>query len=199
VPLDVSRLDVDFMSLASHKIHGPAGVGALYARPGSLARLEPLHHGGGQERGLRPGTLPTHQIVGMGEAYARAADLMAAEAPRLTELTETLWLRLQTLGQVHRNGHPVARAPHILNVSFEGVDGEALRFALEDLAVSSGSACGAGEPESSYVLRSLGRDDALAQASLRFSVGRPTTLADIQDAAQRVIEAVSDLRGLAPS
>jgi cysteine desulfurase len=199
VPIDVATLDVDLMSLAAHKIHGPPGVGALYVRREPRPTLLPLQFGGGQEGGLRSGTLPAHQIVGMGAAYRFAATELPTEAPRLASLTAALWAHLATLGGVHLNGHPERRAPHILNVSFEGVDGESLLYALDDLAVASGSACGASSHEPSYVLRALGRDDALAQASLRFSVGRPTTAAEIVAAASRVRNAVSRLRSLAPA
>jgi cysteine desulfurase len=199
VPIDVATLDVDLMSLAAHKIHGPPGVGALYVRREPRPTLLPLQFGGGQEGGLRSGTLPAHQIVGMGAAYRFAATELPTEAPRLASLTAALWAHLATLGGVHLNGHPERRAPHILNVSFEGVDGESLLYALDDLAVASGSACGASSHEPSYVLRALGRDDALAQASLRFSVGRPTTAAEIVEAASRVRDAVSRLRSLAPA
>lgn len=198
VPIDVQSLGCDLLSLSAHKIHGPIGIGALYLRPDPRLRPLPISFGGGQEHGLRPGTLPVHQIVGMGAAFAIAATEMAGEVPRLSMLVERLWERLSQLSGVLRNGHPTARAPHILNVSFAGVDGEALRFALPDLCVSSGSACGAGDAESSYVLRALGRTDAEAAASLRFSVGRPTTAEQIDQAADQVIAAVRRLRAIAP-
>jgi cysteine desulfurase len=158
----------------------------------------PLAFGGGQEGGLRPGTLPVHQIVGMGVAYALARAALAEEPARLAALRDRLWAALGGLPGVLLNGHPARRAPHILNVSIEGVDGESLLYALGSLAVSSGSACGAGHGEPSYVLRALGRDDALAQASLRFSFGRPTTPAEVDLAAERVRTAVRRLRALAP-
>jgi cysteine desulfurase len=199
LPLDVTALDADLVSLAAHKIHGPAGVGALYVRREPRPTLVPLAFGGGQEGGLRPGTLPVHQIVGMGEAYALARQALAEEPARLAALRDRLWAALGALPGVLLNGHPTQRAPHILNVSFEGVDGEALLFALGSLALSAGSACAAGHGEPSYVLRALGRDDALAQASLRFSFGRPTTAAEVDVAAERVRAAVLRLRALAPA
>ncbi|HUO94614.1 MAG TPA: aminotransferase class V-fold PLP-dependent enzyme [Steroidobacteraceae bacterium] len=199
VPLDVGALDADLVSLAAHKVHGPVGVGALYVRREPRPTLVPLSYGGGQEGGLRPGTLPVHQIVGMGAAYALAQAAQHDEPARLAALTERLWAALATLPNVHRNGHPTRRAPHILSVSFEGVDGEALVYALGDVALSTGAACGAGHGEPSYVLRALGRDDALASASLRFSVGRPTTTAEVDAVAARVRAAVLRLRALAPA
>ena len=199
VPIDVGSLEVDLMSLASHKIHGPAGIGALYVRRAPRPALTPLQFGGGQEGGLRSGTLPVHQIVGMGAAFRIAAREQATEAPRLAGLTAALWARLAALAGVHRNGDPGRCAPHILSVSFEGLDGESLLYELADLAVASGSACASGSGEPSYVLKALGRDDALAQATIRFSVGRPTTLAEVEEAATRVIAAVTRLRRLAPA
>jgi len=199
VPLDVAALDADLVSLAAHKIHGPVGVGALYVRREPRPALVPLAFGGGQEGGLRPGTLPVHQIVGMGEAYALARAALGEEPARLAALRDRLWGALGALPGTRLNGHPARRAPHILNVSFEGIDGESLLYALADLAVSAGSACAAGHGEPSYVLRALGRDDALAQASLRFSFGRPTTTAEVDLAAERVRSAVARLRALAPS
>jgi len=199
VPLEVGALDADLVSLAAHKVHGPVGVGALYVRREPRPTLLPIAFGGGQEGGLRPGTLPVHQIVGMGTAYALARAALAEEPARLAALRERLWTALRPLPGALLNGHPERRAPHILNVSFEGVDGEALLYALGSVAVSTGSACGAGHGEPSYVLRALGRDDALAQASLRFSFGRPTTAAEVDLVAARVRAAVLRLRALAPA
>ncbi len=199
VPLDVGALDADLVSLAAHKVHGPPGVGALYVRREPRPTLVPLAFGGGQEGALRPGTLPVHQIVGMGAAYALARSALDEEPARLAALRERLWAALAPIPGVILNGHAQCRAPHILNVSFEGVDGESLLYALGDLAVSAGSACGAGHGEPSYVLRALGRDDALAQASLRFSFGRPTTAAEVDAAAELVRTAVLRLRALAPA
>jgi cysteine desulfurase len=199
VPLDVGVLDADLVSLAAHKVHGPVGVGALYVRRDPRPTLAPLAFGGGQEAGLRPGTLPVHQIVGMGTAYALARAALAEEPARLAALRDRLWGALADLPGVLLNGHPSRRGPHILNVSIEGVDGEALLYELGSVAVSAGSACGAGHGEPSYVLRALGRDDVLAQASLRFSFGRPTTADEIDRAAGRVRAAVVRLRALAPA
>jgi cysteine desulfurase len=198
VPIDVAVLGADLLSLSAHKIHGPAGVGALYVRRQPRPTLVPLQFGGGQEGGLRSGTLPVHQIVGMGEAYRLARELLPTEAPRLAAACERLWAGIEPLGGVHRNGAAGARAPHILSVSFEGVDGEALLDALDDLALASGAACSSATREPSYVLRALGRDAALAQATLRFSVGRTTTDADVARAIERVRAEVLRLRALAP-
>jgi cysteine desulfurase len=199
VPIDVQALEVDLMSLSAHKIHGPAGIGALYVRREPRPTLQPLQFGGGQEGGLRSGTSPAHQIVGMGAAFRIAAEEGAAESRRLAALTARLWAGLASLGGVLLNGHPTRRAPHILNASFEGVDGEALLFELEGLAVASGAACSAESGEPSYVLRALGRPDALAQASLRLSVGRSTQEEEIDAAISQVASGVHRLRALAPA
>ena len=198
VPIDVAALDVDLMSLSAHKIHGPTGVGALYVRRAPRPTLEPLQYGGGQEGGLRSGSLAVHQIAGMGEAFRLAAGEGVAESARLRALSERLWNALVPLGGVHLNGHAERRAPHIVNVSFEGVDGEALLLEIEGVLVASGAACSAESGEPSYVLRALGRPDALAQASLRFSLGRLSTRADVEAAVSRVRDGVTRLRGLAP-
>lgn len=198
VPIDVATLGADLLSLSAHKVHGPQGVGALYVRRRPRPTLVPLQFGGGQEGGLRPGTLPVHQIVGMGEAYRLARELLPTEPARLGALRERLWSGLAPLGDVERNGAPDACAPHILSASFAGVDGEALLAALDDLAVASGAACSSATREPSYVLRALGRDDALAQATLRLSFGRTTTPAEIDHAIARVGEAIRRLRVLAP-
>jgi len=198
LPLDVNRMHVDLMSVSGHKIYGPKGIGALFVRSGAASRLEPIIHGGGHERGMRSGTLPTHQIVGMGEAFRIAREESAADAERLEGLRDRLLDGLGRLGGVLMNGHPEARIPGILNVSFEGVEGESLLFALRELAVSSGSACTSATREASYVLRALGRSDQLAQSSIRFSFGRYTTAEEIDDAVTIVSEQVHRLRGLAP-
>jgi cysteine desulfurase len=197
VPIDVAALGADTLALASHKIHGPVGVGALYVRRRPRPALAPLLHGGGQEGGLRPGTLATHQIVGMGRAYALARAAVG-EPARLAELRERLWTGLKSLPGTLLNGHPERRAPHILNVSFAELDGEALLYGLEELAVSTGSACSSGSTAGSFVLRALGRSDPLAQASLRFSLGRPSTDADVDGAIAAVRREVTRLRELAP-
>ncbi|HXQ63402.1 MAG TPA: aminotransferase class V-fold PLP-dependent enzyme [Steroidobacteraceae bacterium] len=199
IPIDVVALDVDLLSLSAHKIHGPVGIGALYVRREPRPTLVPLQFGGGQEGGLRSGTLAVHQIAGMGAAFRLAAAEGPPESARLEGLRDRLWRALEMLPGSHLNGHPVHRAPHILNVSFEGVDGEALLFALDDLALASGAACSAESGEPSYVLRALGRDDALAQASLRISLGRPTTVGEVDTAAARIRAAVERLRSLAPA
>jgi cysteine desulfurase len=199
LPIDVDEMNVDLMSVSGHKVYGPKGIGALYVRSDPSCWLEPIIHGGGHERGMRSGTLPTHQIVGMGEAFRIAREEMAAEAGRLAQLRDRLWTGLSHLGGVLLNGHRESRIPGILNVSFEGVEGESLLFALRELAVSSGSACTSASRESSYVLRALGRSDQLAQSSIRFSIGRYTTGEEIDRAIRIVSRQVHRLRGLAPS
>jgi cysteine desulfurase len=197
IPVDVKVLDVDLMSLAAHKMYGPKGVGALYVRRKPRALLEPLIHGGGHEQGLRSGTLPTHQIVGMGEAARLAKEHLAEEMPRLAKLRERLWKGLQANPGLILNGHPTERVPGLLNVSFPGVEGESLLYACEGLAVSSGSACSAANKEPSFVLRALGRDDQLAGSSLRFSLGRFSTEADVDEAIAIVNAQYQRLRTLA--
>jgi cysteine desulfurase len=198
LPIDVSAMNVDLMSVSGHKIYGPKGIGALYVRSDPACCLEPIIHGGGHERGMRSGTLPTHQIAGMGEAFRIAREEMIAEGERLRTLRDRLWDGVSRLGGVLLNGHRESRIPGILNVSFEGVEGESLLFALRELAVSSGSACTSASRESSYVLRALGRSDQQAQSSIRFSIGRYTTQQDVDQAVRIVSEQVHRLRGLAP-
>src|SRR5579859_1761833 len=197
IAIDLKRLDVDLMSFAAHKVYGPKGVGALYVREQPRVNLEPLIHGGGHERGLRSGTLATHQIVGMGEAFRLARELLPEEAPRIAALRERLWRGLQRIEGVLLNGHASQRLPGIVNVSFPGVEGESLLYACEALAVSSGSACNSADQEPSYVLRALGRDDQLAGASLRFSLGRYTTEAEVDEAIATVTREHRRLSGLA--
>ena len=199
IPVDVRNLPVDFLSFTAHKIYGPKGVGALYARRASRPLLQPVSFGGGQEKGLRPGTLATHQIVGLGVACQMAANLVGEEQPRLTALRERLWNGLEGLGGTHLNGAGSARIPGILNVSFEGVEGESLVTGLTDLAVSTGSACNSASAEPSYVLRALGRDTQLAQSSLRLTVGRYTKVADVDFAIEAVKREVTRLRELSPA
>lgn len=199
IPVDVQNLAVDFLSFTAHKIYGPKGVGALYTRRASRPLLQPVSFGGGQERGLRPGTLATHQIVGLGVACEMAARLVGEEQPRLTALRERLWSGLESLGGTHLNGAGSARIPGILNVSFEGVEGESLVTGLTDLAVSTGSACNSASAEPSYVLRALGRDTQLAQSSLRLTVGRYTKVADVDFAIEAVKREVTRLRALSPA
>jgi cysteine desulfurase len=199
IPVNVQTLPIDFLSFNAHKIYGPKGVGALYTRRDSRSLLQPVSFGGGQERGLRPGTLATHQIVGFGVACELAAASLDVEAARLTSLRERLWEGLADLGGTHLNGSGAPRAPGIINVSFEGVEGESLVTGLSGLAVSTGSACNSASAEPSYVLRALGRDTQLAQSSLRFSVGRYSTPADVDFAVDSVRREVTRLRALSPA
>jgi cysteine desulfurase len=199
--LDFSVEDIhaDLLSVSAHKVYGPKGVGALYLRGSPRSRLEPLIHGGGHEWGMRSGTLATHQIVGMGEAFRIAAEEQRAESARLEMLRERLWRGISSLGGVHLNGHVERRIAGLLNVCIEGVEGESLLFALSDLALSSGSACTSASQEASYVLRAIGRDDQLAQSSLRFSLGRYSTAEEVDFAIGVVTEQVSRLRALGPA
>ncbi|HEY6925228.1 MAG TPA: aminotransferase class V-fold PLP-dependent enzyme, partial [Steroidobacteraceae bacterium] len=199
IPIDVRTLHVDFLALTAHKIYGPKGIGALYVRRAARPLLKPVLFGGGQERGLRPGTLPTHQIVGFGVACELSGPRMAHESQRLSALRERLWQGLAGLEATHLNGAGAARVPGILNVSFEGVEGESLVTSLAEVAVSTGSACNSASEEPSYVLRSLGRDSQLAQSSLRFSLGRFTTEADVDAAIEAVRREVARLRTLSPA
>lgn len=193
--VDVRVLPVDFLSFTAHKIYGPKGIGALFVRSGSRARLRPVSFGGGQERGLRPGTLPTHQMVGF-EAACRLARTRGGDADRLAQLQERLWRGLCDLGGVHLNGAGAERIPGILSVSFEGVQGESLVTGLTELALATGSACSSATAEPSYVLRALGRSVALAQSTLRFSLGQGTTEADVDRAARAVAREVKRLRAV---
>ncbi len=195
--LDVEAMHIDLLSITAHKAYGPKGIGALYVRRQPPLGLRPLVFGGGQEGGLRSGTLATHQIVGMGAAFALAAAEREADVPRLRALRDKLWQGLHALGGVELNGDPERRVANILNVSFHGVEGESLQFALRELAVSAGAACSSGSDEGSYVLRALGRDDQLAQSSLRFSLGRFTTDEDIDLAIAAVGREVNRLRDIA--
>jgi len=199
VPIDLSEVPVDLLSFTAHKIYGPKGAGALYARRAARALLQPVSFGGGQERGLRPGTLATHQIVGLGSACEVAGRLQPGEGQRLMSLREQLWRGLASLGGVHLNGEGAPRLPGILNASFEGVEGESLVTGLRELAISTGSACNSASAEPSYVLRALGRDTELAQSSLRFSLGRFTTEADVDLAVEAVRREVRRLRALSPA
>jgi cysteine desulfurase len=191
--LALDRMPVDLCSLTAHKVCGPKGVGALYVGPGVL--LTPQLYGGEQERGLRPGTLATHQIVGMGKAYELADP--ATEGPKLARLCERLAARLGAIPEARLNGAAAHRAPHVVNVTFPGVEGESLRLAVRGVAASAGSACAADSPEASHVLTGMGLSDTLAGSSLRFSVGRFTTEAEVDAAAARVAAAVERLRKLA--
>jgi cysteine desulfurase len=197
--LDVGKLQVDLMSLTAHKAYGPKGVGALYVRRVPPLGLQPLLFGGGQELGLRSGTLATHQLVGMGRAFELATLERCADCARLEELRARLWVGLSQLPEIELNGHATARVAGVLNVSFHGVEGESLQFALHELAVSTGSACASASEEASYVLRALGRNEQLAQSSLRFSLGRFTTANDVDVAVAAVVREVTRLRTLAPA
>lgn len=196
LPLDVEALCIDLMSVTAHKAYGPKGVGALYVRRKPPVGLRPILHGGGQESGIRSGTLATHQIVGMGAAFEVAAAERDADVSRLRVLRDRLWQGIAAVGDVELNGHPEQRVTNLLNVSFHGVEGESLQFALRELAVSAGSACSSASEEASYVLRALGRSDQLAQSSLRFSLGRFTTNEDIDVAIAAVQREVQRLRQL---
>jgi len=196
--LDVTALPVDLLSLTAHKFYGPPGIGALWISPRDGCHVEPLMYGGGQQRGLRPGTLPMPLIAGAGVAAELATGRRDADLAHVEALCAALWDGLRDLPGLVRNGSAVAAFPGILNVSAAGVEGESLLLALEPLCVSSGSACNSTSGEPSYVLRALGRDDALAQAAIRFSFGRDTTLADIELARDTYIYAVKRLRRIAP-
>lgn len=198
VDIDLEKLKVDLMSFSAHKVYGPKGMGALYVRRKPRVRLEAQMHGGGHERGMRSGTLATHQIVGMGEAFRIAKEEMHQEMARIEGLRKRFFDQVQDLEELYLNGSPVSYAPNILNVSFNYVEGESLMMSLKDLAVSSGSACTSASLEPSYVLRALGRNDELAHSSIRFSFGRFTTEEEVDYAAKKVVEAVSKLRELSP-
>ncbi|WHI49050.1 IscS subfamily cysteine desulfurase [Microbulbifer sp. VAAF005] len=198
LPIDLQEMKVDLMSFSGHKIYGPKGIGALYVRRKPRVRLEAQMHGGGHERGMRSGTLPTHQIVGMGEAFGIAKEEMAQEAERLRSLRDRFWDQIKDMEEVHINGSAEQRIPGNLNVSFAFVEGESLIMSLRDLAISSGSACTSASLEPSYVLRALGVNDELAHSSLRFSFGRFTSESDVDTAAAEVRKAVEKLRELSP-
>ncbi|MBU2979166.1 IscS subfamily cysteine desulfurase [Alteromonas sp. C1M14] len=194
IPLDLSALEIDLLSMSAHKVYGPKGVGALFVRRRPKARIRAQIHGGGHERGMRSGTLPTHQIVGMGEAFALAGETMNTEAQRISALRDKLWAGLNRLSHVYLNGHPRLRLPGNLNVSFAGVDGESMMLALNDIAVSSGSACTSASLEPSYVLAALGLSPELAHSGIRFSVGRYTTDEDIDYVIDKVTRVVTSMR-----
>jgi cysteine desulfurase len=198
VAIDLQTLPVDLMSLSAHKTYGPKGIGALYVRRKPRVRIEAQIHGGGHERGMRSGTLPTHQIVGMGEAYRIARDTMAAENERIRALRDRLLAALSDIPEVRVNGDLERRVPHNLNVSFQFVEGESLLMGMKGIAVSSGSACTSASLEPSYVLRALGLSDEIAHSSIRFSVGRFTTAEEIDRAVAQVRDTVSRLRELSP-
>ncbi|MBW8079021.1 MAG: IscS subfamily cysteine desulfurase [Gallionella sp.] len=198
VHIDMRQLKVDLMSFSAHKTYGPKGIGALYVQRKPRVRLEAQMHGGGHERGMRSGTLATHQIVGMGEAFRIAQAEMAAENERVRMLRDRLLAGLMTMEEVHINGDMEQRVPHNLNLSFNFVEGESLIMAIKDVAVSSGSACTSASLEPSYVLRALGRSDELAHSSIRFSVGRFTTLEEVDFVIDLLKKKIGKLRELSP-
>nr|WP_199068285.1 IscS subfamily cysteine desulfurase [Chromobacterium sp. ASV5] len=198
VKIDMDTLKVDLMSLSAHKAYGPKGIGALYVRRKPRVRLEAQMHGGGHERGFRSGTLATHQIVGMGEAFRIAREEMDSECERIRMLRDRLWNGIKDMEEVYINGDIEQRVPHNLNVSFNFVEGESLIMAIKDLAVSSGSACTSASLEPSYVLRALGRNDEMAHSSIRFTLGRFTTVEEIDYAIALLKSKIGKLRELSP-
>jgi len=198
VLIDLQALKVDLMSFSAHKTYGPKGVGALYVRRKPRVRIEAQIHGGGHERGFRSGTLPTHQIVGMGAAFRIAREEMATENERVRMLRDRLWAGLSDIEEVYLNGDMEQRVPHNLNVSFNYVEGESLIMAIKELCVSSGSACTSASLEPSYVLRALGRNDELAHSSIRFTIGRFTTEQEVDFAIDLLKGRVGKLRDMSP-
>jgi len=198
VPIDLKALPVDLMSFSAHKIYGPKGIGALYVQRKPRVRIEAQMHGGGHERGMRSGTLPTHQIVGMGEAFRIAREEMQTENERVLSLRNRLWDGIKDMEEIYINGDLERRIAGNLNVSFNFVEGESLMMALKDLAVSSGSACTSASLEPSYVLRAIGREDELAHSSIRFSIGRFTTAEEVDRVIESVRAQVDRLRELSP-
>jgi cysteine desulfurase len=198
VGIDLSVLPIDLMSMSAHKSYGPKGIGALYVRRKPRVRIEAQMHGGGHERGMRSGTLPTHQIVGMGEAFHLAAKDMGPELERIRSLRDRLWKGLSQMEHVQINGDFERRTPNHLNVSFNYVEGESLLMGMKDIAVSSGSACTSASLEPSYVLRAMGRSDELAHSSVRFTIGRYTTVEEIDFTIARVTDVVGKLREMSP-
>ena len=198
VAIDLERMPVDLMSFSAHKTYGPKGIGALYVRRKPRVRIEAQMHGGGHERGMRSGTLPTHQIVGMGEAFRIATDEMAVDNDRVRALRDKLLNGLTTLEETYVNGDMHSRVPHNLNISFNFVEGESMMMAMKGIAVSSGSACTSASLEPSHVLRAIGRPDELAHSSIRFSLGRFSTEKDVDDAVALVTRNVQKLRDISP-
>ncbi len=198
VVIDLQKLKVDLMSFSAHKTYGPKGIGALYTRRKPRVRLHALIHGGGHERGLRSGTLPTHQIVGMGEAFEITQKEMHNENEKIRMMRDRLWNGLKDIEEVYLNGHFEKRVPHNLNVSFNYIEGESMIMALKEIAVSSGSACTSASLEPSYVLRALGREDELAHSSIRFSIGRFTRIEDVDFTIKLVKDKINKLRELSP-
>jgi cysteine desulfurase len=198
IPVDLATLKVDLMSFSGHKTYGPKGIGALFVRRKPRVRIEAQMHGGGHERGMRSGTLPTHQIVGMGEAFRLARIDMATDNERIRMLRDRLAEGLSEIEEVYINGDMDERVPHNLNISFNFVEGESLIMAIKDVAVSSGSACTSASLEPSYVLRALGRNDELAHSSIRFTVGRFTTEEEIDYTVELLKRKIAKLRELSP-
>ncbi|KQX21334.1 IscS subfamily cysteine desulfurase [Variovorax sp. Root434] len=198
IPIDLSTFHADLLTVTAHKVYGPKGIGALYVRRKPRIRIEAQIHGGGHERGMRSGTLPTHQIVGMGEAFRLAKIEMEAESSRVRQLRDRLGEGLTKMEEVYVNGSLEHRVPHNLNVSFNYVEGESLIMGMKDVAVSSGSACTSASLEPSFVLRALGRSDELAHSSIRFTLGRFTTEAEVDAVILQVTETVERLRLLSP-
>ena len=198
VAIDLEQLPIDLLSLSAHKIYGPKGIGALYVRRKPRVRIEAQMHGGGHERGMRSGTLATHQIVGMGEAFWLARETMEADNARIRSLRDRLWAGFAGLKEVALNGDLERRAPQYLNVSFNYVEGESLLMGMKEVAVSSGSACTSASLEPSYVLRAMGRSDELAHSSVRFSLGRFTTVEEVDSTIRVVTEVVNRLRAMSP-
>ena len=198
IEIDLQNMKVDLMSMSGHKMYGPKGIGALYVRRKPRVRLEAQMHGGGHERGMRSGTLATHQIVGMGEAARIAKEDMAEENKRLVALRDRLWAGVSDMEEVYINGNAEQRVPGNINISFAFVEGESLLMSLKDLAVSSGSACTSASLEPSYVLRALGLNDEMAHSSIRFSIGRFTTEEEVDYAVAQIRDAVGKLRELSP-
>jgi cysteine desulfurase len=198
VAIDVNAMNVDLMSLCAHKVYGPKGIGALYVRRKPRIRLEAQIHGGGHERGMRSGTLATHQIVGMGEAFRIAHEEMDVENERMRVLRDRLWNGFIDMEEIYLNGDMAKRIPGNLNVSFNFVEGESLIMSMKDIAVSSGSACTSASLEPSYVLRAIGRNDELAHSSIRFTIGRFTTEEEVDFTIKQTREAVEKLRDLSP-
>ena len=198
IEIDLEKMNVDLMSFSAHKIYGPKGIGALYVRRKPRVRLEAQIHGGGHERGLRSGTLPTHQIVGMAEAFRIAKEEMENDYEKISQLRNRLWNGLKDIEEVYLNGDFENRYPGIMNISFNYVEGESLIMATKDIAVSSGSACTSASLEPSFVLRAIGRSDELAHSSLRMSIGRFTTEKEIDTTIETVKKAVDKLRALSP-
>jgi len=198
IPVDLQKLKVDLLTVTAHKVYGPKGIGALYVRRKPRVRIEPQIHGGGHERGLRSGTLPTHQIVGMGEAFRIARREMGTESERIRALRDRLLAGFKDMEEVYVNGDMERRIPGNLNISFNFVEGESLIMGIKDVAVSSGSACTSASLEPSYVLRALGRSDELAHSSIRFTIGRFTTEEEIDYAVRLLRAKIGKLRELSP-